>query len=267
MERFSSNKEIISAKQFANFGLDVGTYLLASGAHCGRLDTNIKRMAVRWGFNVELNPTFRGLLISVQNMRDESDTITLFRESPGHNVHLAILTEVSQLSWKVYDKCLAFDETVRAFEDIKNKKHYNCWIIAFAVGLACAGLCLLSKGDYYNAAVAWIGAFMGSVLRYKISKYKYNNMIAIGIAAFVTTLVTGLGAIYGIGTNTETAMATAVLYLIPGVPLINCVIDLIEGYLSSSINRALFAAFVLLCIAAGMTLCITLLGIDNFQIS
>ena len=61
-------------------------------------------------------------------------------------------------------------------------------------------------------------------------------------------------------------MATAVLYLIPGVPLINSVIDLIEGYLSSAVNRALFAGFILLCIAAGMTLSITLMGIDNFKL-
>ena len=89
-------------------------------------------------------------------------------------------------------------------------------------------------------------------------------MICIAFAAFVTTLITGLGSIYNIGVNPEAAIATAVLYLIPGVPLINSVIDLIEGYLSSAINRGLYAGFILLCIAAGMTLCITLLGIGNF---
>jgi uncharacterized membrane protein YjjP (DUF1212 family) len=95
---------------------------------------------------------------------------------------------------------------------------------------------------------------------------KFNAMISISAAAFVTTLITGIGSIYGIGDSPEAAMATSVLYLIPGVPLINSVIDLIEGYLSSAINRMLFAGLILLTIAAGMTLCITLLGIDNFKL-
>lgn len=261
------NESKVSSKDFANLSLDIGTYLLASGAHCGRLNTNIKRLAVTWGFDIELQPTFRGLLVSVQNLSDEHDMVTMFRESPSHSVHLGVLTEVSRLSWKVYDEKLSFAETKDSFEEIKNKPNYKEWIIAVAVGLSCAGLCLLSNGDYYNALVAWLGASVGYLFRFKIADMKYNQMISIGVAAFVTTLITGLGSIYGIGSNPETAMATAVLYLIPGVPLINCVIDLIEGYLSSSINRALFAGFILLCIAAGMTLCITLLGIDNFQVT
>ena len=75
-----------------------------------------------------------------------------------------------------------------------------------------------------------------------------------------------LGLINGIGGHPEAAMATGVLYLIPGVPLINSVIDLIEGYLTSAVNRCLFAGFILLCIAAGMMLSITFLGIDNFNL-
>jgi uncharacterized membrane protein YjjP (DUF1212 family) len=115
-----------------------------------------------------------------------------------------------------------------------------------------------------NAVVTFTAAFIGYLVRVAFTAKKFNPMICISIAAFITTLITGLGRLYGIGSHPEAAMATAVLYLIPGVPLINCVIDLIEGYLSSAINRALFGGFILLCIAAGMTLCITLMGIGNF---
>lgn len=256
----------VTAKDFANLSLDVGTYLLSSGAHCGRLNTNINRMAITWGFEIEMQPTFKGLLISVQNLNDENDSITIFRESPKHSVHLEVLTEVSRLSWEVYEKGLSFQETKKAFKTIERKKHYNTWMISVAVGFSCAGLCLLAGGDYYNAIIAWIAAFTGYAFRARIDALKFNPMISISVAAFISTLVTGLGSIYNIGINPEAAMATGVLYLIPGVPLINCVIDLIEGYLSSSVNRALFSGFTLLCIAAGMTLCITILGIDKFNL-
>jgi uncharacterized membrane protein YjjP (DUF1212 family) len=265
----SENKDIISsekipAKRFANLILDIGTFLLASGAHCGRLESNLGRLAATWGFEMNMSPSFKGLLVSVKEINDPSNSVTRYKTSPPHNVHLAILTDISHLSWRVQENNLSIDEVEKAFLLIKAKPSYNYLAVAVAVGLSCAGLCLFSLGDEINALVAFIGAFIGSLTRVWFAKKNFNAMVSISIAAFVTTLITGLGTLYGIGAHPEAAMATAVLYLIPGVPLINCVIDLIEGYLSSAMNRALFGGFILLCIAAGMTLCITLMGISNF---
>lgn len=254
------------AKRFADLALDIGTFLLASGAHCGRVSSNIRRMADAWGFSIEMQPTFKGLLLTVQNKNDDSDLVSMFREAPPHTIHLAVLTEVSHLSWQVHDDNLTIDDTEKEFARIKAVPHYNTWLISLAVGLSCAGLCFFAFGDYLNALVALVAAFIGSVCRFTIARKNFNPMISISISAFVTTMITGLGTIYSVGSVPEAAMATAVLYLIPGVPLINSVIDLIEGYLSSSINRFLFSSFVLLCIAAGMTLSITLLGIGNFHL-
>lgn len=257
-------KEQISAQRFAELVLDMGTYMLASGAHCGRLNSNLGRLASTWEFELNMHPTFKGLLVTVKDLNNPENSVTRFRNSPSHTVHLAVLTEVSHLSWKVQEENLPISYVEREFHKIKEKPNYNNLVVAVAVGLACAGLCLFSLGDTLNAVNAFVAAFVGSLVRVFFAKKNFNPMICISIAAFITTLITGLGRMYGIGTHPEAAMATAVLYLIPGVPLINCVIDLIEGYLSSAINRALFGGFILLCIAAGMTLCITLMGISNF---
>lgn len=256
----------ISAQRFADLVLDVGTYLLASGAHCGRINSNLGRLATTWGFTMSLDPTFKGLLVTVQDQNDEKNMVTSYRNSPAHSVHLSVITDVSRLSWRTIENNLTIEEVEKEFAQIKSKKHYNTLIIAIAVGFSCAGLCMFSKGDIYNAMIAFAAASVGSIFRVEVAKRKFNPMIAISIAAFISTLITGLGSIYNIGIAPEAAMATGVLYLIPGVPLINCIIDLIEGYLPSALNRALFGGFILLCIAAGMTICITLLGISNFNI-
>lgn len=256
--------EAIPAQRFADLILDIGTFLLASGAHCGRLNSNIGRLASTWGFSVDMNPTFKGLFVTVKDNNNPDNTVTCYKSSPTHEVHLAVLTDVSHLSWKVQEENLTINEVEQDFERIKTKAKYKTLQIAFAVGASCAGLCLFAFGDYVNALVSFVAAFIGYMVKALVSKKNFNAMIAFTIAAFVTTLITAMGSLYNIGEHPEAAMATAVLYLIPGVPLINCVIDLIEGYLSSAINRALFGGFILLSIAAGMTLCITLLGISNF---
>lgn len=254
----------ISAQRLANFVLDIATYLIASGAHCGRVNRNINRMANVWNFDVHLHLTFKGVLTTVIDRNNPQNVVTRFRETPSHIIHLNILSEISALSWRVHDEKLNIEQVEKLFQDITKIKAYHTFIVALAIATSCAGLCLFSFGDYLNAMVAFGAAFSGYLVRSFMTKKKYNTIIHITAAAFVTTLITGLAAKFGVGEAPEAAIATAVLYLIPGVPLINSVIDLIEGYTSSSINRMLFSGFTLLCIAAGMTLCITLIGIQNF---
>ncbi|MBC8127760.1 MAG: threonine/serine exporter family protein, partial [Gloeobacteraceae cyanobacterium ES-bin-144] len=76
--------------------------------------------------------------------------------------------------------------------------------------------------------------------------------------------IAGMDLIYHIGSSPEKTLATSVLYLIPGVPLINCAIDLIEGHIPTAISRGIYGGFILLCIAVGMSLSILLLGIHYF---
>lgn len=259
-----NNYEYIPAQRLANFVLDIATYLLASGAHCGRVNRNINRMASVWGFDVHLNLSFKGVTTTVIDRNNKDNMITLYHEAPEHNVQFNVISEISHLSWRVSDDKLSIDEAEKQFSTIKAIKPYSNLAVAIAVSFSCAGLCLFSFGDYLNAAIAFLAAFLGYITKVFITSRKYNAMIAIGLSAFVATIITGLGTIHDIGSNPQAAMATAVLFLIPGVPLINSVIDLIEGYILSSLNRMLFGGFILLCIAAGMTLAITLIGISNF---
>ena len=123
---------------------------------------------------------------------------------------------------------------------------------------------MLSGGGVVDALCTFFGASVGFLARSWVLRLRFNVMISFLVAACVTTLIAGTDTVFKLGNAPEVALATAVLYLIPGVPLINSVIDLIEGYLSASLTRSLYAAFILLCIAAGMTFGITLLGIENF---
>jgi uncharacterized membrane protein YjjP (DUF1212 family) len=48
------------------------------------------------------------------------------------------------------------------------------------------------------------------------------------------------------------AFATSILFLIPGVPLINSVIDLMDGYIINGIDRGINALIHAFAIAAGL---------------
>lgn len=260
----TENTEQVAAGEFADLALDMATTMLASGAHCGRITRNLNRTAKRWNFDIQMELTFIGVVVTVTDHADPQHTVTRYRNAPPHAVHLELLTEFSRLSWQAADGDITFAQLKEETDRIKSIKHYSYWSVGLAVGLSCACLCLLAGGNYIDGIVACLGAFVGSMVRTYITRHKFNPMISFVVASFITTMIAGANTILGWGAAPETALATAVLYLVPGVPLINSLIDLIEGYLSSAWNRALFGASILLCIAVGMTLSIALLGINNF---
>ena len=250
--------EHASAKacRVADLLLDIGTVLLVSGAHSGRLKRNIERVAEAWGYRLEL---------FITNKEDLSERASRFRRAPLHGVHFDVLTEASLLTWSVVEQNLGIDEVEQRWEKIKKLPHTPRWAILAGIGAACGCLCLLQQGsDWKNAAIAFVAAVAGMFVRQEVLKLRFNPMIAFISASFVTTLIAGMDMLHHIGASPEKTLATSVLYLIPGVPLINCTIDLIEGHIPTAIARGVYGGFILLCIAVGMSLSILLLGIHNF---
>lgn len=248
----------------ADLLLDIGTVLLVSGAHSGRLRRNVERVAETWGYRLELFIAFTGLMVSITNKQDLSERASRFRRAPLPGVHFDILTEASLLTWRVVEENLGIDEVERRWEEIKKLPHTPRWAILAGIGAACGCLCLLAGGDWKNSLVALVASVTGMFVRQEVLKLRFNPMIAFITASFTTTLIAGMDMLHHFGASPERTLATSVLYLIPGVPMINCAIDLIEGHIPTAIARGVFGAFILLCIAVGMSLGIILLGIHNF---
>ena len=51
----------------------------------------------------------------------------------------------------------------------------------------------------------------------------------------------------------EVALATSPLFLVPGVPLINGVIDIVEGHVLIGVSRLVNAMLLIVCIAVGLS--------------
>lgn len=248
----------------ANLLLDIGSVLLSSGAHSARIVRNLDRMAESWGYRIEVEPSFARIMVSLHRDAKPHRRITRFQRSGPPGVHFGILTETSLLSWKVVEERLGVDEVEARWQEIRKLPHHPRLAVLAGTGAACACLCLLLKGDWIDAGFAGSAAVCGLAVKQWLAKLRFNPMIAVIAAALVTTLVAGIDVVRNFGHSPEKALAASVLYLVPGVPLINCTIDLIEGHIPSAISRGVFGGFVLLCIAIGMFIGIALLGIRNF---
>ena len=86
-----------------------------------------------------------------------------------------------------------------------------------------------------------------------------NHFVIFIASTFVASMCASTSVIFD--TTSEIALATSVLYLVPGVPLINGVIDIVEGHVLTGFARLTQAALLIVCIAIGLSF--TLLLVKN----
>jgi uncharacterized membrane protein YjjP (DUF1212 family) len=66
-----------------------------------------------------------------------------------------------------------------------------------------------------------------------------------------------------LGNEPELALISAVLLLVPGVPLIHSVQDLLKGYMLTGIARGVTGGLIAACIALGLLLAMSLLKVNG----
>ena len=108
-------------------------------------------------------------------------------------------------------------------------------------------------------AESFTSTLAGFSARQQLTKAGVNHFIIFILSAFVASLCASSALRFDC--TAETAIATSVLFLVPGVPLINGVIDIVEGHVLIGCSRLIGALLLILCIAVGLS--VTLLMVKG----
>ena len=247
-------------KEVEEMLLDVGTLLMSSGASTGRIRTTVNRIAEALGYDVELLITSRSLMLTVTE-ENGTDYTSSVRRTPPHGVNFKIVSGISRMSWKVIEDKLNVKQINLEINRLTALPHYPRLVILSLVSLAGASFCRLFGGEGYELLVTFIATFFGLYIRQEAVKKRFNPYLAIVFASFAASMISGLSVKLGIGDTPEHALATSVLFLIPGVPLINSLTDLIDGNTLNGIVRGVNGFIMAFAIALGLMFAMQIFGI------
>ena len=160
--------------------------------------------------------------------------------------------DLSALSWAAHDQSLTLEEIRSRFDRLVSKPGMNPVFVLFMVSLANASFCRLFGGDIWAMLVTFTATMIGFFTRQHLMKNKVNHYIVFIVSAFVASVCASTALTLGLE-SAEIALATSVLYLVPGVPLINGLIDITDGHIQIGISRLVNAFMLIVCIAIGMS--------------
>jgi uncharacterized membrane protein YjjP (DUF1212 family) len=236
----------------ADMLLEVGSVLMGAGANTGRIRVTLTRIAHSLGYQIELLITHRALMMSVIDDNGSFYTSKLKR-TPPHAVNFKVLSGISRMSWSIQDEDWEVEHIRDELSRLTSLPHYPRWQILMLVALAGAAFCRLFGGEWMEMIVAFVATFLGLFMRQEAIKKSFNPYLCVFTGATVASLVSGLSVYWQLTPHPEHAFATSVLFLVPGVPLINSFTDVIDGNISIGVARGINGLMIAFAIALGLS--------------
>jgi uncharacterized membrane protein YjjP (DUF1212 family) len=195
--------------------------------------------------------THRALMLTITDEAGEHLFSRIKRTSP-HGVNFRIVSGISHMSWNIDEENWTIAQIEEELHRLKTLPHYPRLLVLSLVSLAGSAFCYLFGGGIIELMVTFVATFAGLFIRQETMKRNYNPYICVYLAALTASLLSGFAAFYEIGNHPDKAFATSVLFLVPGVPLINSFTDLIDGNILNGIVRGVNGFLVAFAIALGL---------------
>lgn len=248
-------------KEVTIFLAEYATTLMAVGAQTSRIQINTTRIAVALGFKMNMLIFPKTLSITLQDENCDH-SYTYVSKTPSLPLNFNINMELSKLSWQAHDDKLDVAELRRRFDTIVKSRRESPWVVLVLVAFANACFCRLFDGNLMSMAIVWIATFIGFYIRQQLTRRGMNALAVFVICAFVSTMIGATDYLYIHGGTEDITLGTSMLYLVPGVPLINGVMDIIDHHVLNGMARLANALLLIICIALGLTITLLITGAD-----
>lgn len=237
--------------QIADFVAEYATYLLGSGVHTSRVIRNSRRIGKSQGIDIQLS-AFQKSIVMTAHDDSTGENITRVVGIPALPISFERNSDLSALSWEAVDEHLPLDEIRVRYERLISKPSIDPIFVLLTVGLANASFCRLFGGDWTAMSIVFTSTLVGLAAKQRMQAHKVNHFIIFILSAFIASLCAS--AALSFDCTAHICLATSPLFLVPGVPLINGIIDILDGHVLIGFSRLVNAMSLIVCIAVGLSM-------------
>ena len=231
----------------------------------GAESTVVVQMAQRLGIALGVESVECALTANAVVLTTLSDNhcITTARKNTDKGINMQMVTDVQRIVIAVEHHLYDLEIAQRKLDQLKPLK-YNRWLVVFMIGLSCAAFAHLSGGDWVICGITFVAAAIAMFVRQEFSKQHYNPLIVFSITSFVASLISGVSLKYNLGNDPQIALASSVLLLVPGFPLINSLADILKGYVNMGLGRWTIATILTFGACLGIVFALSVLHITTW---
>ena len=230
-------------EEICDFLCAYSSALLQSGAYTARVIKCTNRIGHSFGYEVHLSVFLQYITINIADKKNYNNRRTQVIKNMHLGINLSLISNLSALSWQIYDENISLKEAKEHFAYICAKKSHSLLLGALLIPLLCI----------------FVGTFVGFFMRNFFHKIRLDNRAQLLFASFIVSFVAYIGVWLGLTQTPGAAIGGSILYLIPGALILNAFVDIIHENTLMGISRLINMMVLMVCIAAGvyLTLAIT----------
>lgn len=267
-----TNNTELTREQLIRHKLDLllrtGQLLVESAADTNRIMRNMKRIAAFLGLPEEHLHIYVQFNMLMVNLSDNEHSFTKFQRCEKHGINMTTISLISKLSWKAIREDYSIERYAEELEAIASRpRNYTPVQVAIGTGFACGGFCIQFGCDWTAFFYASFAAAIGMYLRGLMLRKGLNNYMGIAVAAFISTVI-AWATTYLPSSWTDTPLhplLACALFIVPGVPLINFVDDMLDNYIQVGLTRAINTFLMIVAMSFGIAFFLKLSNFDLTQ--
>jgi uncharacterized membrane protein YjjP (DUF1212 family) len=156
---------------------------------------------------------------------------------------------------------LAPEAGSKVINEISRKPPAPTWLFALAAAAGAVALSVIFGVAHFTPMVLiFISAGAGALLRRALAQLTENDFIQPFCAAILAGLIGALAVRYDLSSSLRLVAVCPCMVLVPGPHFLNSALDLIGGRIHLGAARLLYALLIVIAIATGLLLGLTLLG-------
>lgn len=246
-------------EEVAHLALHVGRLLFQNGADTEEVQTSVLRVAAAFGCEAHLMVTYEALLLTLV-AGGQFRTKVGYRV-PALNVNMAAIADLSRHVDEVKNGRRGTAEARAELEAIEGRPPvHGRWIVVVALGLTAASLARLFGGDWPTFGIAWLAGSAGMWLRQELGRRGFNLFFIPFAAALLSGVIGGAALLLGVSGTPALCLVAPGMIIVPGVPLINGVQDMIKNHMTLGLARLGLGILITLAIAFGLVVATVLTG-------
>ena len=250
----------IQPSEIGTLLLEIGALLMSSGANTNRIRLTMQRIGKSYKFKTDFLITHRAIMLTLKDS-DGNVSFNELKQTYNHTPNFKIVSGLSKLSWQIVEDKPSIKQVNEEVKRLKKLAHYPSFIVLSVVAFACSAFCRLNDGNLIEMLFVFIAAFSGLFLKQVLAKKKVNPYFNIFIASFFSATVAGALGLMLPYKHDNILLITSILYLIPGIQLINSISDILDGNTINGMVRAFIGVVVSFAISTGLLLAILIFNI------
>jgi uncharacterized membrane protein YjjP (DUF1212 family) len=226
--------------------LDVAIIVLKNGGSTGMADLAFRNVLAAFGHQGVVGIWRQDMVGACGDV--DGRAFSLLRPVGGQAVNLHRVSEALTLSVRAASgevRPEALGDEVERINQLPPP--HGRWVTVGAAAVASAAFARLSGGDWGSCATVLAAAASGQVLRTALQSRRFRSAAATLFSGMLSACVAAAGLRIGLSHTQPATLIASVIYMVPGLPLINGFLDIVsQQHLLAGWERLLQAGFIFL---------------------